>query len=417
MKYSYIALGLTALVLLSLSSCKKSKTEANQPQSLFTIDFTGNYIKSQLSAYVLVSDPKGNYLGDTVCHINGRYPVYLKSNSPVPSRLIVTVGFDEVIMHQLILHLNTYTNVAPYGEWKMKSSLPDTVGHITVSLANLPNLVGPIIYSTSGYTNMTSGNSNLEQLLYQSPDDLYIKIKTPGGDKFKWLQNVKLPETYTIDMSDADTSAHHAISFPMNAIDYDVAISGYKDSNFESSLPVMTDRVISDGSIINSITLAFPPSAFAVFLTDMMIRESYSSDLWWFYRVAGVIPDQFRKIDASINSVDAVAGHAALNTSGTFNISAINWQFVDKDHTFFDWNIFGPDTSHVYSLPVLSPNLAKLFPSLKTDSMIYTSTELRYYRNLVSYQDILQMLFDPNRTQLPTNFEMSSVKKNVLGKK
>jgi hypothetical protein len=149
----------------------------------------------------------------------------------------------------------------------------------------------------------------------------------------------------------------------------------------------------------------------------MMIRESYQSDLQWFNRVAGIIPDQFRKIDASINSVNAFAGNASLNTSGTFMMSAINWQFVDIEHTLFDWNIFGPDTANVLSLPVLSPNLAKLFPTLKADSMVYTSTELRYYPNLNNYQDILLMLFDPDRTKLPADLEMSSVKKNVLSKK
>lgn len=416
-EFSLFVLGLTTLLVLSLAACKKSKTEPDLPKSLFIIDFTDNYIKNQLSGFILVSDPQGKYLGDTVCNANGRYPVYLKSNSPVPARLTITVGYYEIIMHILTIHLNTYTNVAPFGEWKMTGIRPDTVGHTTVSLANLPVLDGPIIYSNAGYSNMTFSTSDQEQMLYLSPDDLYVKIKTQGGDKFKWLQNIKLSETYTIDMSDAGTTANHTISFPVNAQDYDVSLSGYKGSNYESPLSFLTDRVISDGSIINSVDLAFPPSAFSGFLTDMMIRESYTSDLQWFYHFAGVIPDQFRKIDASINSVDAVAGHASLNTSGTFMMSAVNWQFVDKDNTLFDWNIFGPDTSNVLSLPVLSPNLEKLFPNLKVDSMTYANTELRYYPNLNNYQDILRLLFDPNRTNLPADLEMRSVKKNVSGKK
>jgi len=48
--------------------------------------------------------------------------------------------------------------------------------------------------------------------------------------------------------------------------------------------------------------------------------------------------------------------------------------------------------------------------------MAYASTELRYYPNLNNYQDILRMLFDPERTNLPADFEMRSVKKNVSGK-
>ncbi len=415
-KFSLFVLGFTALLVLSLASCKKSKTEPDLPKSLFTINFTDNYIKKQLSGFILVSDPQGKFLGDTICNANGKYPVYLKSNSPVPTRLTITVGYYEIIMHILTIHLNTYKDVAPFGEWKMIGSRPDTVGHTTVSLTNLPVLDGSVIYSNSGYSNMTFITSNVEQMLYLSPDDLYVKIKTRGGDKFKWLQNIKLSESYTIDMSDAGTSAYHTISFPVNAQDYDVSISGYKDSNYESPLSFVTDRVISDGNFINSVDLAFPPSTFSGFLTDMMIRESYSSDLQWFNRVAGVIPDQFRKIDASINSVDAVAGYALLNTSGTFMMSAINWQFVDKDQTLFDWNIFGPDTSNVLSLPVLSPNLEKLFPNLKVDSMAYASAELRYYPNLNNYQDILRMLFDPERSNLPADFEMRSVKKNVSGK-
>ncbi len=416
MKFSYFVLGLTTLMLLFLSSCKKSKSEPDLPTCLFTINFTDNYIKKQLSGFVLVSDPQGKFLGDTICYTNGRYPVYLKSNFPVPARLTITVGYYEVYMHLLIIHLNTYTNVTPFGEWKMKGSQPDTIGHAIVSLANLPVLDGPIIYSNAGYSSMTFITSNQEQMLFLSPDDLYVKIKIPGGDKFKWVPGIKLSETYTIDMSDAVIPAYHTISLPMNAEDYDVSLSGYNGTNYESSLTVLTDRVISNG-IINSVNLAFPPSTFSGFLTDMMIRELYTSDVQWFYRFAGDIPDQFRKIDASINSVNAVAGNASLNTSGTFMMSEVNWQFVDIEHTLFDWNIFGPDTSNVLSLPVLSPNLAKQFPTLKADSMIYTSTELRDYPNLNNYQGILRMQFDPDRTHLPGDFEMSSVKKNVLSKK
>ena len=415
-KFSLFMLWVATLLVISLASCKKSKTEPDLPKSLFTIDFTDNYIKKQLSGFILVSDPQGKFLGDTICNANGKYPVYLKSNSPVPTRLTITVGYYEIIMHILTIHLNTYKDVAPFGEWKMKGSRPDTVGHTTVSLTNLPVLVGPIIYSNAGYSNMTFGTSDQEQMLYLSPDDLYVKIKAQGGDKFKWQQNIKLSETYTIDMSDAGTTANHTISFPVNAQDYDVSLYGYKDTNYDSPLSVLTDRVISDGTIINNVNLAFPPSTFSGFLTDMMIRESYTSDLQWFYCVTGVIPDQFRKIDASINSVDAIAGHASLNASGTFMMSAVNWQFVDMEHTLFDWNIFGPDTAKVLSLPVLSPNIAKLFPNLKADSMAYASTELRYYPNLNNYQDILRMLFDPERTNLPADFEMRSVKKNVSGK-
>ncbi len=415
-KFSLFVLGVIFLLVLSLASCKKSKNEPALPKSLFIIDFADNYIKKQLSGFILVSDQQGKFLGDTICNANGKYPVYLKSNSPVPARLTITVGYYEIIMHILTIHLNTYTNVIPFGEWKMKGSRPDTLGHTTVSLANLPVLNGPIIYSNAGYSNMTFGTSDQEQMLYLSPDDLYVKIKAQGGDKFKWQQNIKLSETYTIDMSDAGTPVYHTISFPVNAQDYDVSLYGYKDTNYDSPLSVLTDRVISDGTIINNVNLAFPPSAFSGFLTDMMIRESYTSDLQWFHRVTGVIPDQFRKIDASINSVSAMAGRASLNVSGTFMMSAINWQFVDIEHTLFDWNIFGPDTANVLSLPVLSPNLVKLFPNLKIDSMAYASTELQYYPNLNNYQDILRVLFDPNRTNLPADFEMRSVKKNVSGK-
>ncbi|MCX6248995.1 MAG: hypothetical protein NTW10_14815 [Bacteroidetes bacterium] len=403
--------------MTSLISCKKNKTIPDTSQTLFTVELADNFIKKDLYGFILVSDPQGNYLGDTLCQANGRYPVFLKSAYPVPSQVAITVGYVEIIMHTLTVHLNTYTGVAPYGEWKMKGNRPDTLGNAVVSLTNLPVLTGPVIYSNSGYTNMTFKTTDKEQMMYVSPDDLYIKIMTLTGDKFKIVPGITLSGNYSVDMADAVEPANHTISFPMMVLDYDISVSGYKGANLETSIPFLTDRIISDGSLINKVDLDYPPSVFTGFITEMMIRESYTSDLQWFNHADGDIPDQFLKINAVINSVSANSGQSSINASGTFMMFVTNWQYTDKDNTLFDWNIFGPETSMAISLPSLSPNLQKSLPTLMADSMQYTSTELRFYPNLKNYQDILGVLYDKDRNRQPGDFEMRSVRKNAVSKR
>ena len=203
----------------------------------------------------------------------------------------------------------------------------------------------------------------------------------------------------------------------MSSQDYEITLSGYHGTNYASPLLVVTDHILSDGTAINAANIAYPPSTFTGFLTDMMIRESYTSDLQWFYHVAGDIPSQFKKIDAAVNSVNALNGSASLNLTGTFKMTEVNWQFVDFAHTLFDWHIFGPDTTKTLTLPVLSEGLAKLFPTLAADSLTCMSVEISNYPNLSNYQEILKMKFDPTRSKLPGDFEVNSVKKILSGKK
>jgi hypothetical protein len=415
-KYSFFLSGMIFLGLQFLFSCKKTESTPDPAKPLVTVTFSDNFIKDQLSAYILVSDPHGKAIGDAICTANGKYPVYVTGNSAIPAHLTITIAYYELNMHALTLHLNSYTNIAPYGEWVLKGIMPDTLGHTFISLTNLPTLSGPIIYSNSGFSTLTFGFEDQEQMLYRSPDDLYIKIKTNGADKFKWATGIQQGGSYTVDMTDAISAARHTITFPVNAQDYDVSVSGFKDANYGSSLSVLTDRVISEGVITNSVDLSFPPSTLSGFVTNMMISESYLSNIQYFYRVAGAIPDQFVRINASVSSVDAAAGQASVSTSGTFTMTGVNWQFKDINNLFYDWNIYAPDTTNVFSLPVLSSNLSKEFPSLKPDSMQYTGTELRNYPNLNNYQEVMHMMFDPTHTMLAGDFEVSSVKKIIIAK-
>jgi hypothetical protein len=417
--YSRSLLLFTFLLMLLPSSCKKSNSEPEaQPQkSLFTVEFADNYIKKNLSGFILVSDPQGNYLGDTVCTVNRRYPVYLRNAVPVPALVTVTVGFLEVDMHTLIVHLNSFTGVNPNGEWKITGSRPDTLGHARVSLTNLPLLSGPVIYSNSGYSNMTFITADAEQMLYVSPDDLYIKIKTQAGERYKWVPGISLSGSYTIDMAGTTVPEFHSVTFPMNVQDYDVTLAGYKGNEYESPLAVVTDRIISDANVISNVSLAYPPSVFSGFVTDMMIRETYASDLQWFFHTDGAIPDEFVKINASINSVTASAGHASMDASGTYTMSVVGWEFQDYTGTRFDWNIAGPGTSSELTLPLVSPLLQKVFPTLNRDSMRYVGTELRFYPNLTGYPDVLDVLYGKDRLHSAGDFEMRSVRKNAMTKK
>ncbi|MCX6249588.1 MAG: hypothetical protein NTX61_02440 [Bacteroidetes bacterium] len=400
------------VLILSFTGCKKNNTSPPSQEALLTVNFTDQFIPDQLSAIIFISDADGNILADTTCSKNGTYSIYSEVNRNIPSRITVTIVNYEIIMHFLEVHLNTYTQVKPHSEWTLKGIKPDSAGHATVSLTHLPALTGPILFSNSGYNNLTFRFLNCTEMLYQSPDDIYIKIQTAQGDKYKWVSGITKGGNYEIDMSDAIPPDHHTITFPMSALDYEVSVAGYRGGDFDTPLTLRTDRILSDGNSMNAVDVAFPPSLFSGFITEVMLHENYQSDVQWFYHSLGDIPDQFRKIDAGITSVEITGNRVRRNTTGTYRSWNANWQFLSANQENFDWNIFGPDSTQTLLLPQIAPAVVRLFNSLSLDSLHYQYIQLDDFPNLNSYDEILQKMFVSSASKVAADFEMSSVRKN-----
>jgi hypothetical protein len=411
MKIKFFSVIILIFFLLGFISCKKEKNATPLLPPILTLNFTEKFIPDQLPVIVFISDLKGKVITDTTCSSNGTYVLYPHDGKSIPEKFMVTVVNSEIYWHNLMVHINTYTNVAKGTEWTIKGTKPDTVGMATISPVKLPTLSGPILYSNSGYSNTTFNSLDCIALLYKSPDDLYVKIQTPGGQFYKIVTDIVRNGKYTIDMSDAIQAESHAISFSVSAENYEAELYGYKDANYDSPVPILAENLISDGLPVNSVNLYYPPSIFAGFHTMLMLQETYASDVTWYYHTEGIIPDEFRKIDANILSMQPKTGGLMIQSSGTYNMVGAHWEFVDHALVFYEWQLFTPDTTRTMVIPEIAPAFKRMFPSISLDSLNFQYAELTDFQNLESYDELINKLFDPAHPSQMDRFDASIIRK------
>jgi hypothetical protein len=405
----------TIILLLSgLISCKKEQNETPPLSPIFTLNFTDKFIPDQLPVIVFLSAPDGKIIIDTTCASNGTYVLYPPAGINIPENFMVTVVSAETFWHNFLVHINTYANVAKGSEWTLRGIKPDTIGNAHVTLENLPTLSGPILYSNSGYHNLTFDPLDRTLLLYKSPDDLYIKIQTPGGQLYKYTKDLLGTGSYTVNMSTALQPERHTVSFPMQAENYEAELFGYKDADYDSPLPILADEIISDGFSTDSIHLYYPPSIFTGFHTKLMLQENYASEATWFYNTEGAIPDEFIKINADILSMQPEKGSVRLQTSGTFDMAAAHWQFVDQALLFYEWQVYTPDTTRKIILPQIPPAFIRMFPTISLDSLIFQYAELTDLQTLASYNELINKLFDPAHPTQMDRYDASILRKNFV---
>lgn len=416
MKFKPYLIVIATAILLSCLSCRKAKNDAVVKVSLFTVTLTDNFIPDQYKAIVFVSGPDGKLLADTTCTANGTYNLCLKDGAVMPAWVMVTIVNYETVMHELKIHMNTYTHVTPQSNWTIKGLNPDSTGHIITSLLNVPSPHGQILYSNSGYYNITFNPDLRTSMLYKSTDDLYVKVSYSTGDRFKIVSGVLPNGNYNIDMGDASLTESQSISFPFPVQNYEADVFGYKEQNFDSPIPTLADMVISDGNTVNTIKVSYPPSFFAGYNTQLMIQETYTSDVLYYYHTDGVIPGTFKKTDASILSMQPEKGSVKVQSTGTFEMITAHWEYISPALEFYDWQIYVPDTTQTVTLPAIAPAFSRLFNSLAIDSLNLVYTELTDFQTLASYNEFLQKVFDPSHPQTPDRFESSSVKRNYSKK-
>ena len=398
-------------IFAGVISCSKDEHTSTPPTPIFTLNFTDKFIPAQIPVIVFLSRPDGSTIMDTTCTSNITYVFYPPSGKYIPEKFIVTIVHSEIFWHNLMAHINSYTNVSKGSEWTLKGTKPDTIGKATVSLTNLPDLAGPVLYSTSGYSNETSNTSGVSAILYQSPDDLYVKINTPDGHFYKLTEIVR-NGNFSVDMSDPDQTATKSVSFPFSAENYEVQLYGYVNSDYDSPLPVMADHVMSDGIPVSSASLHYPASYFSGFHTKMMLQETFTSSETWFCQTEGVIPDQFAKIDAGIISMLPQTGSVTIQTNGTFNMTGAHWQFVDQSLLYYEWQIYASDTTSTFVIPEIPPDFKKMFPTISRDSLIFQYAELTDFATVNSYEELIGYLFNPSYPQQMDRFNASVIRKN-----
>lgn len=410
---SKISLFLPLAICLSVfNSCSKDEHTSTPPAPIFTLNFTEKFIQPHIPVIVFLSRPDGSVIMDTTCESNITYVFYPPSGKFIPDRFMVTVISSELFWHNFRAHINTYTNVTKGSEWTLKGTRPDTVGKATVSLANLPALTGPVLFSNSGYSNETSTTTGRTAILYQSPDDLYVKIQTGEGQLYKITEIVR-NGNFSVDMSDAEPAESHSVSFPVSAENYEAQLYGYATADYDSPIPIMADNLISDGLPASGIDLHYPPSYFAGFHTKMMLQETYTSDEIWFYQTEGSIPGQFAKVDADIASMQPQKGSATIQTNGTFNVLGAHWQFVDHALVYYEWQIYAPDSTSNIVIPEVPPAFKTMYPTISLDSLTFQYAEVMNFYTLSSYYELIGNLFNPASPKQMDRFPASSLRKNL----
>jgi hypothetical protein len=414
MKIRFFSFSILVLLLTGLTSCRKEINDTPPLSPILTLNFTEKFIPDQLPVIVFLSDPDGKTILDTTCVSNGTYVLYPTDGKEIPGKFMVTFVNAETFWHNFMVHINTYTNVAKGSEWTIQGTRPDTIGNAHVTLKNMPTLSGPILYSNSGYHNLTFDPLDRTLLLYKSPDDLYVKIQTPGGQLYKYLQDFLRTGSYTVTMSNALTPESHSVSFPMQAENYEAELFGYKDADYDSPVPVLADYLISDGFAADSIQLYYPPLIFSGFHSKFMLQETYSSDATWFYNTEGAIPDEFVKINAGILSMLPTTGRLKIQTSGTYDMVGAHWEFVDHTLLFYEWQVYAPDTTSTIILPEIAPAFKRMYPTISLDSLLFQYAEVTDLQNLASYNELISKLFDPAHPTQMDRYDASSLRKSLF---
>ncbi len=408
---------MVGILLVGLISCKKKTDDPPAPVPIITINFIDQFIPDQIPVIVMLSEPDGKLILDTVCSLNGTYTLFLPSGKSNPDQMMVTVVRSEITWHNLTSTINTYTDIANGSTWTIQGVKPDTLGNAHITLENMPAVNGPIIYANSGYHTLTFNPTNRTLPLYKTPDDLYIKIQTIEGQYFTYKSNLLTSGAFNIDMSNIEPTSSQSITLPMEVLNYDAELYGYRNGDFDSPIPILADKLFSDGNPTSLLQLNYPPSIFSGFHTKIMLQEDYMSENQWFYQSEGAIPTEFIKIDAEITAMQSEIGSLNVQSTGTYEMLAAHWQFVDHAALFYEWQVYTPNTNQTIILPEIGPDFKQMFSTLSLDSLNFQYTELVDLKQLSSYDALISKLFDTQHPTQMDRYEASILRKNVIIRK
>jgi len=398
---------LTGLILGSVG-CRKKEAEVD-PGSitvLMTLNFKDNFINPKLGAIVFASDSVGHVIADTMYKGNGKFFLDAKPGIKIPSRFMLTIVTWEPSMHDFEISLNSYLQVES-SEWTLQGHRPDTLGHVTVSLSNVPQST-LILYANSGYANLTTISNDVIALTYLDPDDLFVKTENSQGQLFRWISDIHPGGIYDVDMASAQAPALTTIG--LSGKYYEARIWGYKNTDYENSLPVMTEFSFGDIPAGNFIRVPDLPEHFQGYHTELKQVESWDSSTSYTFRVNGAIPSGFQKIDARVENLTVYpVGKIHLYPSGDFTSTNATWQFYGHNNQSFSWTMHGCDTTKYFKLPKLPESIIQFFPTLSLDSLYFYNVELSKYPDFASYDEIIHHIFNPTHPHSQNKLNASTL--------
>lgn len=319
---------------------------------------------------------------------------------------MLTVATWEPSMHNFEISLKSWMQVTS-SQWTFEGHRPDTLGHFTVNLSNVPPST-LILYANAGYANLTTITSNVNNLSYLDPDNLFIKTENSQGNKYLWINDIHPGETYNADLSLAQTPAFSTIS--LEGKYYEARVWGYKDTDYENSLPFMTSFSLGDVPAGNQVKVSVLPEHFQGYRTELKLVESWDSNMMYTCRVNGGIPASFQKTNGRFLSVHTYpGGKIEVHSAGDITIINPSWQFYGHNNQSFSWTMYGSDTTTTFKLPLLSPSILQMFPTLSLDSLNFLNVELAKYPGIASYNDFLSHLFTPSSPHSQNNLNASTL--------
>jgi hypothetical protein len=400
---------LLAGTILITAACKKTKNDdPPSKHTILTIDFTNDFINPIFGVIVFVSDMQGRCLADTSFNGNGTLSVQAGMETEIPGRFMVTMVVPEMGEHKVLVNMSTYLYTGT-ADWNLTGARTDTLGHATITLTNLPQMAGPVLYSSSGFFNLTTVVTSKPVLLYKNPDDLYIKLPTASGTKYKWITGLSLNGDLQIDAGTAEPAGLTNISLPGQAIYYEAKVLGYLEPGFNSTIPYTVDLAFGDGTPASTIPVSHPVQLFSGYHTDIFYLESWESPATWRYQADGEIPQEFKKINASVSSMDVSSGKVSVQKAGHYEVSVATWNFSAQNMPEFSWCLFGPDTVSVFVLPDLSTKFVQRYPELKIDSLVFQSVSLLHFIEPVTYEGFLDQILKSGVPDPEQRLETSSV--------
>lgn len=391
MKYIIIAI----ISLIFISGCKKDDKPGPVPvqQEIMKLNFTNDFIPDPFKVIVSISLPDGSLYADTSFSDNGTHSVMTETaTDSVPASFSVTIIRYDLYWHNVLIQMNTFQDVSK-GEWTIAGIYADTIGQATVSMENIPEHSGLILYSNQGYYNYTTSVNPQTCRIYADPDDFYLKMKTSAGQRFKWLSNFSAGNQYTLDLSSMEVPDSSEVSFPFSAGYYEARLWGFANDDYELSKAFLFDMVLAGLQPKDKVMLNYPPGEFTNYRTYMLLRESFVTNTEYFCNTIGAIPTAFTSIDATISDAQLSGNVITLSTSGQYDSEKAYLYYSTPANEIFEWNIYAPANSANIIVPEISPLLVETFPSSDTAHFELRNSELIDFDGINSYGEMIQALF------------------------
>ena len=392
MKKPQLLFLLLAVVLLS---CKKKQNDEGIQETthLMTIIFDG-FIPNQMKAIVFISDGHGRLISEKVCETNGTFVLKAPSGIQVPQRFQVTLVRYELYWHNVLVTIRTFREIQP-ATWKVTGFLPDTMGHSTFRMMNIPPHNGMFLYSTPGYANYTFSTDPKECLLYDNPSRFFVRFNSDaGGAKYKMVEQVIPGNIYDVNLSDAESLQQSWLSLTSPAIFYESKIWLTGGSNSPGTIPLQVDQGFGDGTTVDQIPLFFPPNP--DYRARVSIFDDFTMNPEYIMNQYGSLPDHFTRIEAELEKMSQGVHSVSFEASGKMDILSAEWEFMSTSNHIFQWSVSGPDSVRTFVLPDIPISLTNIFPMLSLDSLEFKCIQANDLFKAESYAEALNSLFNPS---------------------